>query len=92
MDKMQLKLNSDKSEYISFGSKQQLNKAAQEPIKSGPDLIELNNKVKYLGGVLDNTLNFESHISLKVQKAMTNLIKIKSISSTSPEKPAPHWY
>ena len=53
MDKMQLKLNLDKIEYILFGSKQQLNKAAQEPFKAGPDFIELSNKVKYLGGVLD---------------------------------------
>ena len=45
----------------------------------GPDFIELSDKVKYLGGVLDNTLNFESHMSLKVQKAMANFIKIKSI-------------
>ena len=79
MDKIQPKLNSDKTEYIIFGSKQQLSKAAHEPLKAGPDLIELSNKVKYLGGVLDNTLNFESHLSLKVQKAITNFINIKSI-------------
>ena len=63
---MQLKLNSDKTEYILFRSKQQLNKAAHEPFTAGPDCIDLGNKVKYLGGVLDNTLNFESHICLKV--------------------------
>ena len=59
MDKMSFKLNSDKMEYILFGSKQQVNKAAQEPIKAGPYLIELSDKVKYLGGVLDYTLNFK---------------------------------
>ena len=68
MDKMPLKLNSDKMEYILFGSKQQLTKAALKPIKAGPDLIEMSNKVKYLGGVLENTLNFESHISLKYKR------------------------
>ena len=56
-----------------------LNKAAHEPLKAGQDLIELSNMIKNLGGVLDNTLNFESHVSLKAQKAMTNFIKIKSI-------------
>ena len=76
---MQLKINSDKTEYILFGSKQQFNKSAHEPLKAGPDLTELSNKVKYLGGILDNTLNFESHVSLTVQKAMTNFIKVKSI-------------
>ena len=79
MDKMWLKLNSDKTECILFGSKHQLNKAAQEPLKVGPDLIELSDRVKYLGGVPDNTLNFESHVSLKMQKVMANFIKIKSI-------------
>ena len=77
--KMWLKVNSVTTECILFGSKQQLSKAAHEPLKAGSDLIELSNKVKYLGGVLGNTLNFESHISLKVQKAITNFIKIKSI-------------
>ena len=66
-------------ECILCGSKHQLNKAAQEPLKAGPDLIELSDKVSYLGGVLDSTLNFESHVSLKVQKALTNFIEIKLI-------------
>ena len=79
MDRMGLKLNLDKTECILFGSKHQLNKAAQQPLKAGLDLIELSIKVKYLGGVLDNTFNFESHVSLKVQKVMANFIKIKSI-------------
>ena len=61
---MWLKLNLDKTECILFGSKHQLNKAAQEPLKAGQDLIKLSNVVRYLGGVLDNTLNFESHVSL----------------------------
>ena len=36
-DKMQFKLNSDKTEYILFGPKQQLNNAAHEPFKAGPE-------------------------------------------------------
>ena len=79
MDKMWLKLNSSKTECILFGLRHQLSKAAQEPLKVGPDLIELSDKVKDLGGVLDNTLNFESHVSFQVQKTVANFIKIKSI-------------
>ena len=90
MDKMQLKLNSDKTEYILFGWKQQLNTAADEPFKV--DLIELRNKIKYLGGVLDNTLNFESHVSLKVQSQWPVSLKQNQCTSTSPGKPAPQWY
>ena len=55
------------------------NKAEQELLTAGPDFIQQSDKVKYLGGFLDNTLNFESHVTLKVQKAMANFMKIKSI-------------
>ena len=75
MNKMQLKLNSEKTENVLFGSKHHLNKAEQELLKAGPDFTELSDKAKYLGGVLDSTLNFESHMSLKVQKAMASFIK-----------------
>ena len=74
-----LKLNSEKTEYIMFGSQQQLTKINPEPLHAGPDLIELNNKVKYLGALLDNTLSFDPHVSSKVQNAMANFIKIKTI-------------
>ena len=79
MDRMHLKLNSEKTEYIMFGSYQQLTKINLEPLHASPDLIELSNKVKYLGTLLDNTLSFDLHVSSKVQKAMANFIKIKSI-------------
>ena len=62
-----------------FGSWQQLTNINPEPLNAGPDLIELNNKVKYLGVLLDNTLSFDPHVSSKVQKAMANFIKIKTI-------------
>ena len=72
-------MNSDKTEYIMFGSQQQLTKINPEPLQAGPDVIELSNKVKYLGSLLDNTLSFDQHVSSKVQKAMVNFIKVKSI-------------
>ena len=79
MDSMPLKLNSEKTEYIMFGSWQQLTKISPTPLHAGPDLIELSTKVKYLGALLDNTLSFDPHVSSKVQKAMANFVKIKSI-------------
>ena len=79
MDSMHLKLNSEKTEYIMFGSWQQPTKISPTPLHAGPDLIELSNKVKYLGALLDNTLSFDPHVSSKVQKTMANFVKIKSI-------------
>ena len=70
MDSMCLKLSSEKTEYIMFGSHQQLTKINPEPLQAGPDLTELSNKVKYLGTLLDNTLSY----IIKVQKAMANFI------------------
>ena len=79
MDKVQLRLNAEKTECILFWSRLTINKAEQEPLRAGPGLIEQSEKVKYLGGVLDSTLNYKSHVSLKVQTAMTNFTKIKSL-------------
>ena len=62
-----------------FGSRQQLTKINLRLLQAGPDLIELSNKVKYLGSLLDNTLSFDQHASSKVQKARVNFIKVKSI-------------
>ena len=62
-----------------FGSHQQLSKINPEPLQASPDLIKLSNKVKYLGGLLDNTLSFDQQVSSKVQKVMANVIKVRSI-------------
>ena len=90
MDSMCLKLNSEKTEYIMFGSCQQLPKINPEPLQAGPDLIELSNMVKCLGTLLDNTLSFDQHISSKVQKAMANFIKVRSIHKYITRKLLPH--
>ena len=62
-----------------FRSCQQLTKINLEPLQAGPNLIELSNKVQYLGTLLDNTLSFDQHISPKVQKTMAIFIKVRSI-------------
>ena len=62
-----------------FGSQQQPTKINLDPLRAGSDVIKLNDKIKYLGGLLDSTLSFDQHVSSKVQKAMANFIKIMSI-------------
>ena len=83
MDTMHLKLNSDKTEYILFRSQVQLKKISPEPLNVYDDLIEISKVVRYLGGFLDQQLNFKQHIMEKVKKAMTNLIKIHAISHST---------
>ena len=79
-----------KKEYIMFGSHQQLTKINLEPLEAGPYLIELSNKVKNLGTLLDNTLSFDQHISPKVQKAMPTSLKSGPYANISPGKLVPH--
>ena len=79
MDTMHLKLNSDKTEYILFRSQAKLNTISPELLNAYSDLIEISKVVWYLGGLLDQQLNFKQHIKEKVQKAMTNLINIQAI-------------
>ena len=76
METMHLKLNSDKTEYILFQSQVQLKKISPEPLNAHGNLIEICKVVRYLGGFLDQQLNFKQHIKEKGKTAMTNLTKI----------------
>ena len=58
MDSTRLKLNSDKTEYIQFGSRQQINKIKTSPINANGDLIPMSHSIWYLGGYLDTNLTF----------------------------------
>ena len=50
---MQLKLNSDKTEYTKFGSREQLQKSTSTPLNAYDDLVNLSKMVRYLGGYWD---------------------------------------
>ena len=80
MDQVRLKCNTDKTELIQFGSRQQLHKIDTIiPLNADGDLIQVSNVVRYLGGYMDCNLNFKKHISQKIMKAMTNITRIRSI-------------
>ena len=78
MDTMHLKLNSDKTEYITFGLRQQLQKLKSTPLNANCDHVNLRKVVTYLGSYLDQTISFKGNIK-KTKKAMVNLIKRRSI-------------
>ena len=70
MDTMHLKVNPDKTEYILFGTWQQLKKTSQQETHhahGGP--IAASDAVRYLGGFLDQHLNFKKHINEKAKKS-----------------------
>ena len=68
MDTMHLILNSDKTEYILFGSQAQLKKISPEPLNAHGDLTEISKVVRYLGVFLHQQLNFKQHIKVKFKK------------------------
>ena len=79
IDTKRLRLNAIKMEYITFGSKVQLQKISKTPLTTGNHLIWMTSDVKYLRGTLDSELNFNKDIIMKIQKAMSNFASIKAI-------------
>ena len=79
MTSMRLKLNSDKTEFILFGSRQMLKHTDTSHLNFGTTPIQQSNLIKYLGGHLDSCLTFEEHVKQKCKAAMLNFIKIKAI-------------
>ena len=65
MDAVKLKMNPEKTEFIYFGHKQQLNKCLINSIDVASDKIECTECIRYLGGFLDASLSFKEHISRK---------------------------
>ena len=76
---MRLKLNADKTKYITSGSRIQLHKVSSSPLTAGNDVIQMSSNIKYLRGILDKKLNFNKHITTKIKKAMSNFIHIRAM-------------
>ena len=79
MNEVRLKLNECKTEFIYFGSRQQLKKCTFDKININNETIQRSDTVKYLGGHLDQNLNFKKHVITKCKTAMMNIQKIRLI-------------
>ena len=79
MDKMHLKMNPSKTEFIYFGSRTQLKKCLVDNLNIVGDLILRSHTIKYLGAYLNENLNYKQHVNKKCQAAMFNYFKIRSI-------------
>ena len=67
------------NEFIYFGSRQQLKKCTFDKININNKTIQRSDTVKYLGGHLDQNLNFKKHVITKCKAAMMNIRKIRLI-------------
>ena len=76
MDSVQLKLNSDKTEFMYFGTTHQLKKCLIDSIDVNGNHITRSEILQYLGAFLDQLLNFKAHMKQKCRTAMRNLIRI----------------
>ena len=79
MHQMRLKLNGEKTEFMLFGNKPQVNKCQTRALEFDGETIPRSEIVKYLGGYLDRNMTFEKHINTKCKAAMANFVKIKTI-------------
>ncbi|CAG2244082.1 unnamed protein product [Mytilus edulis] len=66
MNSNKLKMNNAKTEFILFGSRQQLSKCQTKEIIICGDVIKSKTCIRYLGAFLDETLNFKDHITKKM--------------------------
>ena len=79
MEENQLKLNSDKTEFILFGSRQMISKCITTNRKVNGHTIDGSIMVKYLGAWLDQELKLKQHITNKCRLEMANIQKIKKL-------------
>ena len=63
MDMVCLKMNPSETEFIYFGSKQQLRKCVIEDLDVTGDLILRSHSIRYLGAYLDESLNYKQHVN-----------------------------
>ena len=66
MDQTRLKMNPSKTEFINFGSRQQLAKCTHDTISVSGDLILRSDIIRYLGVWMDKELNFKQHVTKKM--------------------------
>ena len=76
---MQLKLNSDKTEFIMFGYRQMPKYANTSHLNFGTTPKQQSKLVKYPGRHLDSCLTFEEHVKQKSKVAVLNFKKIKAV-------------
>ena len=79
MTENRLKMNNNKTKFIIFGSKPQLDKCKTKALNVNNTEIEHADKIKYLGVTLDQRLNLKQHMTSKCQTAMLNIQQIKNI-------------
>ena len=81
-------MNNDKTEFIMFASKRQLDKCVTTSIDVNNTIVKSSPIFKYLGALLDQHLQLSQHIIRKCRTAMINLQMIKFLHSSLTQETA----
>ena len=73
------KLNESKTEFIIFGTRQQLSKVRQNSINVGGDRIVAKRSVRNLGSMFDAELKMTDHVSHVLKVGYFNLRQLRTI-------------
>ena len=79
MVKHQLKLNDNKTEFITIGSRRQLSKVRMDSIDVGLSEIKSASSLRDLGAWFDECMTMNKHTSRVSSKAFGTLYKINKI-------------
>ena len=79
MDHNRLKMNNSKTEFIMYGSRQQLSKIETTNIDTNGVTITKSDCIRYLGADLDEMLSLKKMVNHKCRVAIGNLQKLKII-------------
>lgn len=79
MNSNRLKMNSEKTEFIMFGNKPQVEKCAAKSIQVVDSEVRRNDVIKYLGVYLDRGLSFQKQVAEKCRIAAMNIHYIRQI-------------
>ena len=74
-----LKLNMDKTEFITFGTRQQLKKLCFDSINVCNETIRASPNVRNLGAHLDQELKMKDHVTQVIKSAYFQIRKIRSV-------------
>ena len=81
MDSNTLKMNDSKTEFIQFGSKQELKKCETESLAVSDYTIKKRDTIKYIGIYLDENLSFKSTSITSVELAWLITIVEQTLES-----------
>ena len=91
MESNRLKLNSDKTQFLWLGSRQQLAKIDIKTMTIGEHRIESSTSAKNLGVTFDSELGMDLHVNNITRSCFYQLRQLRSIRRSLSTDATKHW-